>query len=101
MPATAAGGRLPAAGTFLAIEQGGVVLSACRRSDDAERVQLRVYNPDSTPTLVAVGLQQPLRAASRVDFLERPKEELEIRDGAAMLTVGGHEIATVVFTPES
>lgn len=98
--ASGAGGALVASGRFLAIDatQGAVVLSACHRSEEGEHVQLRVFNPDPTPATLRVSLHGRVQSASRVDFLERPMEDLHIRDGAASLIVSGHGIATVVLT---
>jgi alpha-mannosidase len=97
--ASGAGGALVASGRFLAIDaaEGAVVLSACHRSEEGEHVQLRVFNPDPTPATMRVSLRGRLQSASRVDFLERPMEDLAVQDGAASVIVNGHGIATVVL----
>jgi alpha-mannosidase len=92
------GGSLPAVDAFVTIEatQGGVVMSACHRAEESERTLLRFFNPDEAPATMTVQTRAPLTDAVHVNFLEEPRGEIRVRNGAATVAMAPHGIATVL-----
>lgn len=95
--------RLPPTGRFLTVapREGGVVVSACHRAEDADALLVRVFNADDTPSRVQIGAHDPVRQATLVDFLERPLEAMMVRDGQVELNLAPHRIATLLLRTEA
>jgi len=80
---------------YISTGTGGLVLSACQRSQDGDHVQLRVFNPDPLTATASLSAGGATTLAETVDFLDRPMATLPVAAGAATLTLRGHGIATV------
>ena len=96
--AVGAGGSLPAIGKLLSVDalEGGVVLSACQKAATEDAILLRLFNPNGEPARIRIAPRRPIGSASRTDFLERPIEQIEVKDGAIEVTASPYQIVTAV-----
>jgi alpha-mannosidase len=94
-------GDLPTATSFLAVENPNVRLAAVKESQDGQAIVLRLVEVDGEPTQTRVRLSSFLipsgATAVEADTLERPLPEstARIQDGALLVDLPAHGIATV------
>jgi alpha-mannosidase len=80
--------------------QGGLMVSALKRSEDGKDFILRFYETDGQDTRARISLDQPVRAES-TDLLERPfpKQPVEVQGNSVTLPVGHNQIITLRWSP--
>jgi len=99
VPSIGSAVTLPPAAAFLGLDplDGEIQLSACYWSAESDALVVRVFNPNAQPARVRLSAMQPVRKASRVDFLEREVEPLRLDDDVVQLDVGAFAIETVML----
>ncbi|MFN2444570.1 MAG: alpha-mannosidase [Vicinamibacterales bacterium] len=97
VPAVGSGSELAPSGSFLSVETspGGVVLSACHKSEERDSLIVRLFNPDDVTATARVRTVDSVRQAFQVDFLETRSSELPVTDGTVQLELGPYQIATL------
>jgi mannosylglycerate hydrolase len=88
-------GDLPRAGSALAVEPAGVILSSLATLDG--RTECRVYNTTGAQTTARIRVGPPLRVGSpsTLDLFGNPLAALDANDGTISLPLRPWEIATV------
>ena len=80
---------------LLDISPAELVISACKRADDADAVIVRLWNAASHEVNGVVRLGFAATEACRVNLNEEAGETLEVKDGTVELAVRAHEIVTI------
>ena len=74
-------GTLPVSGSFLHLEEGSALLSACKVSEDGKALILRLYEADGKDCEAAVTFCCAPKSAVAADQLERPADGCVKLDG--------------------
>ena len=84
------------AGTFVAIEKGAAMLSACKIAEDRDGVILRLYNPTDKAVKDTVRLGKAFQSAVEVNSAEEAVEGAKEQRGGKTLSVelGAQKIGT-------
>jgi hypothetical protein len=84
------------AGTFMAIEKGAAMLSACKLAEDRDGVIVRLYNPTGKAVKDIVRFAKAFRSAVEVNAAEEAVEEAKTTKGGRALSVelGAQKIRT-------
>jgi hypothetical protein len=91
-------GSLAAAASFLRVDadaEANVVGSACKLADAGDEVVLRLFNAGDRPAAIAIASLAPIRAASRADLAERPREPCAVQDGRVGVVLAPGRIETL------
>ena len=85
------------ADTLLGMDNEYIRLSAIKRSEDGERVIVRLFNTHTETVSTAVTLSPIFKSAALADLAEREQTPLEIRDGRLALDIGAKKIITLAL----
>ncbi len=97
--ASLAGALAQAGETGVAVEPATVELIALKRAERSDGIVARLVELSGRATRARLHLPVPVAAARRATLVEEPGEALETTDGAIMLDLGPHEIATIMLWP--
>jgi alpha-mannosidase/mannosylglycerate hydrolase len=86
---------LPAAGTWLSLGPGPLVVTACKQSEDGAAVILRAFNPTQKAAKQRFEFLTPIKAAYLADLLEEPQHSLSHRGPAVMVSAEPKQIVTL------
>jgi len=88
-----------ALGGAIRVEPAHVELVALKRAEDGERFVVRLVETAGRQSQVTLRLPVPAGGAWRAALTEELSAPLVVHDGTVTLTLGAHEIATVLFSP--
>jgi len=88
-------GTLPAEHSFVSIEADNVVLTAIKRSEDADSLVLRFYEWAGKEVEVKLHLPPGAQSASETDLMEKPMADLAVHNDAVTVHTRPYEIKTL------
>ncbi|MFH0991198.1 MAG: glycoside hydrolase family 38 C-terminal domain-containing protein [bacterium] len=86
---------LPEQQSFLSIDQQNIVLSTMKKSEDDQRVLLRLYDTRGVDREVTLQFMSPIRSAELTNIIEEDGRSIPADKRAVQLTVGHHAIETM------
>ena len=84
--------------TLIRLDEPYIRLSAIKRSEDGERVIVRLFNTHTESVAVTLGLAGVFTGASLVDLSEKEQVALTLVDGKIALELGAKKIVTVALS---
>ncbi len=94
--ASAHGGSLPAASSFVRLEPANLMISAIKEAEQGNGLIVRFWNTDTRPCRAMVRFWQSPVGAARCNLAERNLERLFVAaDGHIEMAVGGREVVTL------
>ena len=88
-------GTLPAEHSFVGIEADNVVLTAIKKSEDADSLVLRFYEWAGKEVEVKLHLPPGAQSASETDLMEKPMADLAVHNDAVTVHTKPYEIKTL------
>ncbi len=92
--------RLPMTGTLLTL-QGQALVSTLKEAESGSGIVVRVYNIESEPSDVEIGLPVPVRSITPTNLLEEPLPEPKVVNRSLTVTLPPKKFATYLFEVES
>lgn len=86
---------LPPTGTWLRLDEGPLVITACKRSEDGVALIIRTFNPTDEAAQQSIEFCGAVESAQFADLREQPGAALPARGSAAMVAAGPKQISTV------
>jgi alpha-mannosidase len=86
------------AGSFLAVDDPGLVLDAVKLAEDSDALVVRLYEAHGGRGTARIAVGLPFAGARRCTLLEDPGEELAVEDGAIVVPYRPFEIVSVLVT---
>jgi alpha-mannosidase len=86
-----------AAAKLIEMSEEYIRLSAIKRSEDGERVIVRLFNTHTEAVSTTLTLSPVFKSAALADLAEREQKVLEIRDGRLVLDIGAKKIITLAL----
>ena len=93
-------GSMPASHSFLRVVEGNVAVAAAKRSEEGERLVLRVYETEGEQASAAIRLPRAPKRAGFADIHERPTESdgaIAVDGETIRFEIGPNRIATIVI----
>jgi alpha-mannosidase len=86
------------AGSFLAVDDPGLVLDAVKLAEDSDALVVRLYEAHGGRGTARIAVGLPFAGARRCTLLEDPGEELAVEGGAIVVPYRPFEIVSVLVT---
>jgi len=93
-------GEIPSSGSFIKHTPADFVISAVKETEDGAEIIVRGYNISPEPIQMSMETMQKFSHLAQVNLAEEKIQDLNLdENGRINLTVNGHQIVTVRFTP--
>ncbi len=95
-------GDLPSEFSFLETDEKSIIISAFKKSEDGEEITARFYEPIGEDKEFVLSLFEKMGKARSVSMTEEETYEALDQEGKNFdMEIGGNEIKTLIFKPES
>lgn len=93
----AMGGSLPSTRSFLALDQGALVLSTVKTAEDGDGLVVRLWNPTGKAASDTLRCERPIATAQAVSLSEAAPapDRVQVRDGALRVRAAPHRVVTL------
>ncbi len=88
-------GKLASQHSFLGVQQGNVIVSAMKKSEDDNALIVRFYEWEGKEGPVTVQVPPGAESASETDLMEKPLSTLPVRGGVINVPTKPYEIKTI------
>jgi alpha-mannosidase len=88
-------GALAPEHSFLQVQAGNVIVSALKKSEDANALTLRFYEWAGKSGDVILNLPTAVQSASETDLMEKPVNSLPVANGRVIVPTKPYEIKTI------
>ena len=83
--------------TLISLDEPYIRLSAIKRSEDGERVIVRLFNTHTESVKTELGLADIFKCAALCDLAENEQSVLDVTDRKVTLDIGAKKIVTVAL----
>ena len=96
-PAEVHEGLLGAEGMFLFVDSDHVILSACKKAEDSDRMVLRLFEAEGRSGEVKIGFDRPVVRAMETDMMEEDEKDLGQSGSSIIVPIHANEVKTLVL----
>jgi alpha-mannosidase len=96
-PAEVHEGLLGAEGTFLFVDSDHVILSACKKAENSDRMVLRLFEAEGRPGDVKIGFDRPVVRVMETDMMEENEKDLGQSGPNIIIPIHANEVKTLVL----
>ena len=88
-------GSLAPQKSYLNVENDGIMISTIKEAEDSDEIVLRLYEVDGKAQKAVVCMEKEIKAACRIDLLERELDPLKVEGNQVEIALSPYEITAV------